>query len=70
MKFGTKKNIRAKCLIFTIETEEIKNIKTCKNKQLFVSVMPACQKTRALFESARLGYAKLKEAVPSTDYFK
>ncbi|KAM3956134.1 translin [Aphomia sociella] len=30
----------------------------------------ACLKARELFEKARLGYARLKDAVPSTDYYK
>ncbi|RVE53616.1 hypothetical protein evm_001757 [Chilo suppressalis] len=33
-------------------------------------IIQACQKARELFEKTRQGYAKLKEAVPPTDYFK
>lgn len=33
-------------------------------------IMPACQKVRELFEKAREGYGKLKEAVPAKDYYK
>ncbi|XP_063631801.1 translin [Cydia splendana] len=31
---------------------------------------PACQRARELFEKARAGYAKLRETVPATDYYK
>lgn len=33
-------------------------------------IMPACQRVRQLFEKAREGYAKLRAAVPPTDYYK
>ncbi|XP_052754270.1 translin [Galleria mellonella] len=33
-------------------------------------INPACLKARELFERARIGYGRLKEAVPSTDYYK
>ncbi|XP_041985432.1 translin [Aricia agestis] len=34
------------------------------------SIMQACMKARELFEKARDGYKKLKDTVPSTDYYK
>ncbi|NP_001040282.1 translin [Bombyx mandarina] len=33
-------------------------------------IAPACGKARLLFEKAHDGYARLKDAVPPTDYFK
>ncbi|XP_063544467.1 translin [Cydia strobilella] len=33
-------------------------------------IAPACQHARELFEKARAGYAKLRETVPATDYYK
>ncbi|XP_049882876.1 translin [Pectinophora gossypiella] len=34
------------------------------------AIGPACMRARELFEKAREGYAKLKDVVPSTDYYK
>ncbi|XP_075988327.1 translin [Anticarsia gemmatalis] len=34
------------------------------------AIGPACQRARESFEKAREGYAKLKEALPETDYYK
>ncbi|KPJ10878.1 Translin [Papilio machaon] len=33
-------------------------------------IAPACLQAREMFEKARAGYAKLKDAVPPTDYYK
>ncbi|XP_028156811.1 translin [Ostrinia furnacalis] len=65
----TREVIRTICKeIDQISREAVTYLQIIHHKE--EGIAQACQKTRGLFEKAREGYMKLKEAVPPTDYFK
>ncbi|KAL0859096.1 hypothetical protein ABMA27_010939 [Loxostege sticticalis] len=65
----TREVIRTICKeIDQISREAVTYLQIIHHKEEGIS--QACLKTRGLFEKARQGYLRLKEAVPPTDYFK